>query len=490
VIPQRLAPSADYLPFLEASGMLPFVFAASLSPLALAWIARAAQRRSARDAVLVSLSITLLVIAHPTSLILIAAPAVMAYAWSARALGPRGHLAIGASALLPAAALTPLAIGFARYGGSVDLGDFYTPGGRAHFAAPGGWLAPLQIRFPDPVWLSALPLVAAALGLWFRWREGQRFFCALIASQSLALGLLAYYGAALGLSALGPARFTLPLALTLLLPAADALSRIRSTSARTSDTPSRLATAPASLKLLALVALAAGAYHSLGPRPWLRRVNLAALESESGLRDRGPGLLAFLRERIDPRTRLLHEETDRDQHRYYGAHLAALFPGATHALLAGGPAPHALVRENRLRFIGGTLSGTPLHDIGERELRARLDRYNVGQILCWSRIAKQRFDAISWLDREASYDRFGLYRVRDPAGWFARGAGQLERVGRRLHLSDVAAEDGVAVLRVHYHASLRSRPERSLRPAPIEGSDLAFLEIDAPPAELWIGEQP
>jgi hypothetical protein len=490
VVPQRLAPSADYAPFLEASGMLPFVFAASLALLALGWIARASQRRSARDAALLAAVATLLVIAHPTSLILIAAPAAVAYAAAARALGSRGHLALAAAALPPAAALLPIAVGFARYGATADLGDFYTPGGREHFAPPGGWLAPLRASSPDPVWLSALPLVAGALGLWFWWREQRRLLAAILGAQLVALGGLAYYGAPLGLSALGPARFTLPLAQALLLPAAHALARIGSSGARWLRSSHALAQRPNATRAAALAAAAGLIGVGLASRVWLRSAQIPALERASGFRAHAAGLLAFLRERVDPRTRLLHEETDREQHRYYGSHLAALFPGATGALLAGGPAPHALVRENALRFIGGTLAGMPLYDLGDPELRAQLDRYNVGQILCWSRIAQARFAAIPWLDFEASYDRFRLYRVRDPAGWFARGAGELERVGRRLHLRGVEGEDGAAVLRFHYQPTLRSRPPRALGPQPIEGSGLAFIRIDDPPAELWIGEEP
>jgi hypothetical protein len=214
------------------------------------------------------------------------------------------------------------------------------------------------------------------------------------------------------------------------------------------------------------------------------------LQRASGFDLHASGLLEVLRERVDPATRLLHEETDRLYHRYYGSHLAALFPGATGALLAGGPAPHALLRQNSLRFIGGTLGGRPLRELGAAELRSAFERYNVGQLLCWSRLARERFATLPWLRPIGSYEGFTLYRVEAPSSWFLAGSGALERVGRRLHLTQLQPEQGSVVLKWHWLETLRSRPPRALVPQPVEGSPEPFLRVIDPPPELWIGEQP
>ncbi len=489
LLPYRLAPSADFAPFLEASGMLAFVFAASFAAFALGLLHRAQTRRGFGTSAALGAAGALLCWLHPTAGLLLLAPAAAAYAGSARGLGLRGHLALAAIAAVLALATAPLLIGLARYASSSELGDFYTPAGREHFAPPGGLFAPLRISLPPPLWLALVPPIGGLAGLWLWWRAGQRALCAMLGSQVLFLFALAYYGAPLGLSALGPARLTLPLGQALWFPAAHALARALAWLWRRCGLGRSAAQARARRAALLAAAAALAFGSGLHARP-ARHISLPQLERESGFEARAAGLLAFLHSHAEPGSRLLHEETERLHHRYYGSHLAALFPGWTGALLAGGPAPHALVRQNTLRFIAGSWRGRRLAAVSDAELRRDFDLYNVGRVLCFSAAARQRFSALSWLERIGSYDHFALYRSRLPPSWFLQGQGQLEVQGRRVRLRALAPEDGAVALKLQWLETLRSEPPRRLAPHPVAGVPEAFLRVLDPPGELWIGEPP
>jgi hypothetical protein len=177
------------------------------------------------------------------------------------------------------------------------------------------------------------PRPPAPLGLVLWWREGERRRCALFAVQIALLFGLSFYGAALGLSALAPGRFTLPLSLWLLFPAAHggafALVAIHRRLAPRLGARGPMA-AGALLAVAVLLALLAGA----SPSALLRPYTLPQLERDAGTDTQAPALLDWLREQTDSEGRILHEETDRLSHRYYGSHLAALMPRETGRLLA------------------------------------------------------------------------------------------------------------------------------------------------------------
>jgi hypothetical protein len=481
-VPHLLVPAADFYGYMEASGMVAFLFASFASLTVVAAACRFLTHGGAGSGLALAASGSLLLVSHPSAALLVAGPAAVLAAGPLRRAPRARWLGLLAAVLVIAAASWPWYEGHLYLGDHSDLRDYYTPGGMRHFAPAGGWLAPLRVGVPSPAPLALLPVVFAPLGLHRWWREGQRLRCRLFAIQIALLFAVSYYGAPLGLSALAPGRFTLPLLLWLLFPAAHGL--VFALAAFRRRFAARLgarapAAAGASLAGAAVLALLVGG----PPSPLFRPYTLPQLERSNGTDTRAPRLLEWLREQTDASGRLLHEETDRLSHRYYGSHLAALMPLRTGRLLAGGPAPHALVRENSLRFIAGTLRGRPLADWSDDELHGLLALYNVRYVLCWSRSAKQRMERLGRATRVGDHDGFALFRLETPPSYFLQGRGRLEVRERRIALSELVPEAGAVAIKFHWLETLRSDPPRTLEPFAVTGEPAPFVRVlDAPDA--------
>ncbi len=488
-VPHLLVPAADFYGYMEASGMVAFLFASFASLTVVAAACRFLARGGAGSGLALAASGSLLLVSHPSAALLVAGPAPVLAAGPLRRAPRARWLGLLAAGLVVAAASWPWYEGHLYLGDHSDLRDYYTPGGRRHFAPEGGWLAPLRVAVPSPAPLALLPAVFAPLGLTLWWREGQRARFRLFAVQIVLLFTLSFYGAPLGLSALAPGRFTLPLLLWLLFPAAHggvfALAALRRRLAARLGARGP-ATAGALLAGAAVLALLVGGSPSALFRPY----TLPQLERSNETDTRAPRLLDWLREQTDASGRLLHEETDRLSHQYYGSHLAALMPLRTGRLLAGGPAPHALVVENSLRFIAGTLRGRPLAGWSDGDLQRLLALYNVRYVLCWSRWAKQRMERLAGATRVGDYDRFALFRLEATPSYFLQGRGRLEVRGRRIALSELDPEDGAVAIKFHWLETLRSDPPRTLEPFAVAGEPAPFVRVLDAPEALEIYDAP
>jgi hypothetical protein len=488
-LPHRLVPAADFYGYMEASGMVSFLFASFASLTVVAAACRYLTLGGAGSALALAASGSLLLVSHPSAALLVVGPAAVLAAGSLRRLPRARWLGLVAAGFVIAAVSWPWYEGQLYLGDHTDLRDYYTPGGMRHFAPEGGWLAPLRVEVASPVLLALLPPVLAPLGLTLWWREGQRRRCRLFAVQIALLFTVSYYGAPLGLSALAPGRFTLPLLLWLLFPAAHGGAfAVAALHRRVAARLGARGSAAAGALLAGAAALALLVDGS--PSALFRPYTLPQLERTNGTDTRAPALLEWLRERTDPSGRLLHEETDRLSHQYYGSHLAALMPLRTGRLLAGGPAPHALVAENSLRFIAGTLRERPLAEWSDDDLHELLALYNVRYVLCWSRPAKRRMERLARASRVGGYDKFALYRLETTPSYFLEGRGRLEVRGRRIALSELESETGAVAIKFHWLETLRSDPPRRLEPLALAGEPAPFIRVPDAPATLEIYDAP
>jgi len=488
-VPHLLVPAADFYGYMEASGMVSYLFASFVSLVVVAAGSRFLSRGGVGPAIALAGTGCLLFVSHPSAPFLVAAPAVVLAAGSLRRIPLARALGLALVVIGVAAVSWPWFEGQLVLGNHADVSDFYTPGGERHFALAGGWLAPLRVSIPAPMLLALVPPVFAPLGLLLWWREGERLRFALFAIQIALLFGLSFYGVAVGLSALAPGRFTLPLVLWLLFPAAHggafAVAAIhRRLSARLGRH------GPLAAGALLSFAVAAALLAGGSPSALFRPYTLPQLERSAGTDTRAPALLDWLREQTDSDGRLLHEETDRNSHQYYGSHLAALMPLRTGRLLAGGPAPHALVVENSLRFIAGTLRGRPLAGWSDDDLHEQLARYNVRYVLCWSAPAKRRLARLARSTPVGVYDKFALFRIETPPSYFFQGRGRLEVRGRRIALSELEPEDGAVAIKFHWLETLRTDPPRPLEPFVVEGEPAPFLRVRDVPERLEIYDAP
>jgi hypothetical protein len=485
-VPHLLAPIADFYRYMEPAGMESYIFASALSVLVATLVARFARRGGLVAGLALWLTAPLLFFTHPTAAVISAVPIACGYLAAVR------RMPIARNAWLVLIGITVLVTnwpwieGQLLFGHYADLRDFYTPGGRKHFVPQGGAVAPLRIFLPTPHALALAPPVLGCAGLVLWWRASRWDLLALFVPQLVFLFVVSFYGASLGLGAIAPGRIMLPLGLWLLPPAAHALVRAVAALAHAGRAlVGRPAGEYAALALLALCAFVAARAAQLETRVW-RWYTLPGIEASEGFTRHGMALMRWLDQNTDGSGRLLNEETDRSSHQYYGSHMPALIPLNTKLELAGGPAPHALVKHNVLRFEAGTLAGQPLERLPPADVIRQLRLYNVRWVLCWTPGAKRWFAALDGAVTVGGYDKFTLYRMGWEPSYFLEGSGVIEAHPNRIVLRDLVPEAGRVAIKYHWLETLRTTPPREIVPVHVPGDPVPFMAVVEPPRELVI----
>ena len=242
-----------------------------------------------------------------------------------------------------------------------------------------------------------------------------------------------------------------------------------------------------------LRALGAGALVPFAPLAFVPHlvvtlVRLAPLPPVSAaLPPEGHALIGWLRDITDPGARLLVEDRrhlerprlDRDvpDHPWFGGHLPALLPALTGREVLGGPYPEMPIRPHRADLSSGVFLGSPLSEWPADRLAAALARYNVGTIVVWSSVARERLAAAS--DVVTPVGRQGVfhaYRTRVPPTFLLAGTGTVRARPNAIEVTD--ASPGGVVLKYHWYPGLRSDPPLPVRP--YDAPDLAapFIAVD------------
>jgi len=393
---------------------------------------------------------------------------------------------LGVLVVLPCAILAAFAV--ARAPGRTLVQVLLVTAALLALAAP--WLVPFLRLAPDVGWqyahrfwetgpLSAAwqsltmlwgwplgLLVASVVGVW-SWRR--RVPAALLVAYGVwlvALLVTALQGSRLPiLSGLLPLRMMLPLAFALCpLAGAGVVAVLRRGGV-------------AALAPLVFVPHLVVTLVRLAPVP--------ALHAE--LPPEGRAFVAWLRELTDPGTRFVVEDRlhlerprlDRDvpDHPYFGGHLPALLPAMIGREAFGGPYPEMPIRAHRADLVSGVLLGTPLPEWPTERLAAALARYNVGTIVVWSSIARERLAAAPEIVTPAGQlGYFHAFRTRQAPSWALAGSATVHAKANAIEVTE--ASPGGVVLKYHWYPGMCTDPPLPIRPH--EAADLAapFIAVD------------
>lgn len=218
------------------------------------------------------------------------------------------------------------------------------------------------------------------------------------------------------------------------------------------------------------------------------------LTRESQLAQPAPNaVLQWVSENADRSARILMEQSDVSREGIPNGYdlVAAGLCGDGSRFCASPVYPYLLVNYVPFQLMHGRLNGRPLEDWlaqDAQEWDRRMDRYNVGWILCWSESCRALGDTHPERFRvsEGPGPWRLLQRNADLPGYFAAGSGTLTDAVGRIGATEVQPENGRVVLRFHYVRGMDVVPSGSVRPTnPVEG-DLPFIEVLDPPAKFWI----
>lgn len=111
------------------------------------------------------------------------------------------------------------------------------------------------------------------------------------------------------------------------------------------------------------------------PRYWLDRPNL-----EVGLNADREEVVRTLREYTRDDSRILWEDRPGNPNGYWSSLLAVL----TERPYLGGLDPDGRLEHMKARLCNGNLTGKPIREWTDADLRGFFDRYNVGWIVAWN----------------------------------------------------------------------------------------------------------
>ncbi|MDP8222917.1 MAG: hypothetical protein P9L99_06120 [Candidatus Lernaella stagnicola] len=141
------------------------------------------------------------------------------------------------------------------------------------------------------------------------------------------------------------------------------------------------------------------------------------------------------------------------------ARVAIKLPTRTRRPLLGGHYSGIFLDFNHANFFSAVWQGKAVDKWNEAEFAQQIRLYNVEYLLTWSAEAARALRRFTdTVEAVSAPEGFAGWRVKQPAGYFLRGAGKLESwFYDELEFIDVAGEDGVAVVSFHYVPDLVCR---------------------------------
>jgi hypothetical protein len=482
--PEAMQPHLSLFAIMRAAGMAAFIVGSALSVYVISLFYRTTATGDRASFLLLLLLAPLLFTIHPTIPIMAIAPLAALYLWKLRTLSITRHVQLLGVAAAVVAVNWFWIHGQIAFGHYADLHAFDDREAISHFSVSGGsLLGPLRTYLLSPTLLGRIPLVFGAVGLIAWWRSGcaGRFW--MFALQIVALSAVTYYGEFMGLNSASPGRFTFPLALYVFIPAGVgivAIARLAATECRAWLSPRRQFALAAILSIGVPSCLPNDVVDKLS----LEDANIPGFETASGYLTHLPAMSLWLAANTDSGGRILHEETSRFSHQYFGSYLAAILALNVQREFANGPAPYPLVKQHVLRFMAGMMADRPIDELDPADVHEMLQRYNVRWVVCWTDEAKAFFhQRYPEADHVSTYEKFDLYRIDDNPGFFAKGSGTVTSAPNELTVINAVPEGDEIVLRYHWDEHFRAEPAGEVVPVEMAGDPVPFIGVkSAPPA--------
>jgi hypothetical protein len=180
-------------------------------------------------------------------------------------------------------------------------------------------------------------------------------------------------------------------------------------------------------------------------------------------------ILDFLHRDTDASGRVLFETSLARVHD--GGHMAGYYALQSNREFIGGPYPYTF-------FAGawdGWMFGKPIGEHSHAEFAGYLDLYNIHWLIVHSDATKQYLREQPGLEQVQSRFGIALFRVTNPATFFAHGSGKVESATDHLTLTDLS--NGGVVLKYHYDPGFAADPPVAIEPVALAGDPEPFIRL-------------
>lgn len=138
-----------------------------------------------------------------------------------------------------------------------------------------------------------------------------------------------------------------------------------------------------------------------------------------------------------------------------------------------------------VKLNAGLLLGRPIGSYDLEELRQVLDRYGIRWVFACSSESKEALSSFPSLwTRIQKFERLVLFEVAEPSGLIFGGSGHVTSDYKGIYVHSLRSSGSTVVLKYQYFSPLTTIPAVEIRPAPIEGNPVGFIEVLNPPEEF------
>ena len=484
------------------SGLVAFLWAASLAVLVPGLLVRLGHRHGLANLLGLTLAMALGLEAHPTFVLMFFIPALVAWISSPVVRSWRWHLAVAA------AALASLAVTWFWWWPLLRFLHLKT--GSATFMQAEFWEFILQYYagFRD----ARIPVLTALFGVvglssWYL--AGQRSRALVSITQIVALSFLTFAGSMWEVTRnLEPIRFQVPLVLAWAIPAGQGVCAVASAMAAgnwAGALMARMRACGAIILLLATVALSTPQVWWWAPErpPSTWQLSYTRLRTARplavGLRPEMNQLVDWIIQNTDHSARILLEDQLRlwERTEEESIHWTPLLPLLTGRQYVGGLYHLAFIRHHHVAFGDWHLAGQHIRLWDPGALRDFLERYNIGWVITWSRasalkegglpLSTDKFASLPFCEQVAALPRltrrldenlYTVFRVQIEHSYFIRGHGRVLRADyNRIELAELEPQDGQLVLKYHWQDGLRAQPPVPIERANEPNDPIGFIRI-------------
>jgi hypothetical protein len=324
-------------------------------------------------------------------------------------------------------------------------------------------------------------LMLLLLGSWGTWkllRSENQVAGVTLASASIALFLLAYFGSLIPfMKSWQPLRFKVPLDLFLTLAASYIIVHGL---ARRSPTPRSSYVLPA----VAACGLSAFLFNLIETE------TRAKMLLRTELRPEMHAIMEWIKQDAPAEGRVLFEESgDETGFVYDGMYLSSFIPHWTGRELIGGPINLYNDRHHFAEFHSGKFLKKDIRNLTDDAIRNYFRLYNIGAVVAFYPASIQRLQSVPGLitlDRRVG--PVHLMKVNQPLSWFLQGEGKVKASLNGLDLSDLKGKE--IVLKYHWTEGLVASPPARIVPVKIYDDPIPFIKILDPTAAFTLRIRP